>query len=110
MRRLLLWNKKTDREREVLKKLKAVGTFITVEYSEVSYRLGEPVLRIVVYVANDDGIFPVKSYPYDEELLEQLSKHYPYIRLKEKLPFEELPPSRIILGRLELTRLGFGEE
>ena len=107
---MVLRNKKTDRERAIFEQFKRIGTFVTVEFSEVSYKLGEPVLRIVIYTANDDGIFPVKSYPYNEELLEQLSRFYPVIRLKEKLPFEELPPSRLILGRLELTRLGIGED
>jgi hypothetical protein len=96
------------RKFDVAKAYERLGLFCTVELSEVARAFGVPIFKIVTYFKGNR----ISEEPFSEELFEQKRKEGIVIKVIETVPeeFEKIPYNKILLGRLEVPRLGLGEE
>jgi hypothetical protein len=87
---------------------KRIGLFCLVEVSEFGHSMGVGSMRISTFFNGNR----VNSEPYSEELYnEKIRKNIPIIILEDRPEeYEQEPPNKLILGRLELPRIGLLEE
>jgi hypothetical protein len=84
-----------------------VGLFHTIELSEVGKQFGVELPKIVTYWKGS----VISSEEFTEERWEQKTKESPGIILETRVKdIEEIPYNKVLLGRLELPRLGVVEE
>jgi hypothetical protein len=93
---------------DLKKAYKKLGLFCTVEPSEVSYLFGEPILKIVTYYEGEK----INSENFSEERWEEKGRKEIPRKIIAVSPkeFERLPAHQLLLGRLELPRIGLLEE
>jgi len=101
----MIFKKKKVDPRKIFEK---VGLFYTVELSEVSRVFGVSVLKLVGYYKGEK----IEEMPYSREKHEELEENGIPVIVIETQPkeFEEIPYNKLLLGRLELPRLGLVEE
>jgi len=98
-----LFNKKQEKN-----PLKGLGMFCLVEVTDFGHKLGVNTLKISTFY---DGQ-RIKEESFSQELLdEKVRKDIPVV-WAETYPeeYERMPTTKLILGRLELPRLGLFEE
>jgi len=84
-----------------------LGLFHSIELSEVGKSFGVEIPKIVTYWKGS----VISSEEFTEERWEQRTKESPSIILETKIKeYEEVPYNKILLGRLELPRIGVSEE
>lgn len=93
---------------DLKKAYERLGQFCLVKTSEASSFFGVPMFKIVTYYKGRK----ISEEPFSEELFEEKERKGIPIKILKSHPeeFEKLPSNRILLGRLELPRLGLIEE
>jgi hypothetical protein len=91
---------------DLKKAYKKLGMFCTVELSEASQLFGEPIFKIVTYYEGQR----IKVEDFSEERWEEKRKKGIPTKILATSEFEKVPEHQIILGRLELPRIGLLEE
>jgi len=96
------------KEFDLKKAYKKLGMFCTGEPSEASYLFGESVLKIATYYQGEK----IDSEDFSEERWEEKGRKEIPRKIIEVSPreFERLPAHQLLLGRLELPRVGLSEE
>lgn len=85
---------------------KKIGVFYIVEQSEIAKEFNVPIFKIVKYFKGSR----ISEEPYTDEKYILLKEKYPIVFVGPKSPFSEFPSNKLILGRLELPRIGLTEE
>ena len=85
-----------------------LGLFKIIRVTEAGHRFAVPIMEIATYYKGRE----IKKEPFTEELLEEtIRKEIPF-KIIESRPkeYEKAPSQHIILGRLELPRVGITED
>jgi len=88
------------------KLLRKIGKFALIRQTEMGRFFGLPIFEVVYYYNGKE----YKREPFSEEIIAELEKEEIPFEIIQPEQWERLPSNKIILGRLELSRLGLWEE
>ncbi|MHA1866380.1 MAG: hypothetical protein ACTSWZ_07730 [Candidatus Heimdallarchaeaceae archaeon] len=91
---------------DVEKAMKNLGIFCIIRRTDGGHLLNVENYEVVYFYNGRE----IKREPFSEEILAELEERDIPFKIIEAKEFERVPPNKVILGRLELGRIGIWEE